>query len=217
LNNTPYKSRTLTVEQSVAKGKRATINVTRNTASPSPSADETYTHPRARTIALMNVPDTVSAARIEKLCAESGTLRKVVLRPDHGGVIVEFAEEQSVGRASLALDGKELDGRNMIVGTVDELFKRSGPGHNKAREKKKSSFAGGMVPRAAQNAGARRGGRGGLGQRKGLGFASRQSTTAAVDGEAPAAGGKSNDDFRALLLKGKEPVQLNETEKDAGD
>jgi hypothetical protein len=146
----------------------------------------------------MNVPDTVSSARIEKLCEECGTLRKLVLRPDHGGAIVEYADEKSVGVASLALDGKELDGQKITVGTVDQLFKQSGQYKPVPKIGHKKPFAAGMVPRAAQNAAAsRRGGRGGLGQKKGLGFGRKAATP-------DDSGGKSNDDFRAMLLKGKE-------------
>jgi len=208
----------MTVELSVPQGKKSATTIIRNTASPSPGVEEAHhAHPRDRTIALMNIPDTVSAARIEKLCEESGALRKVTLRADHGGAIVEFAEEKSVSYATLALDGKELDGEKIIVGTVDELFKRH-PKNNRVVEKKKSSFAGGMVPRAAQAAGARRGGRGGLGLKKGLGFTRKSAADSAdVDGEA-SAGGKSNDDFRTMLLKGKQSESKEEQmETDAGD
>merc|ERR1712098_95136 len=44
-----------------------------------------------RTITLMNIPDTVNVARVNAIVEPYGELVKVVLRPDHQGAIVEYA------------------------------------------------------------------------------------------------------------------------------
>lgn len=80
----------------------------------------------ARTLGLMNVPDTVNDARIRALVEPFGKLIKIVLRPDHQGAIVEYADVHNAGKASLGLEGQEIiPGRKLHVGTVSEMLKQS--------------------------------------------------------------------------------------------
>ncbi|OJJ48740.1 hypothetical protein ASPZODRAFT_1663690 [Penicilliopsis zonata CBS 506.65] len=80
----------------------------------------------ARTLGLMNIPDTVNDARIRTLVEPFGKLVKVILRPDHQGAIVEFADVHNAGKASLGLEGHEIaPGRPIHVGTVPEMLKQS--------------------------------------------------------------------------------------------
>ena len=55
----------------------------------------------------------------------------------------------------------------------------------------------GPIRRPGQQAGRR----GGLGQKRGLGFTGSSSTNDKDSGEASSGGGKNNDDFRDLLTK----------------
>lgn len=46
-----------------------------------------------KAIGLINVPDTVNEARIRSLVPENLVLAKVEMRPENGGVILEFHRE----------------------------------------------------------------------------------------------------------------------------
>lgn len=182
----------------------------------------------ARTIALLDLPDTVNDTRVRGLMTTYGSLSKLILRPDHQGAIIEFADAASAGKASLAIDGHEIaPGRRLRVGTVSELL-------GAAAEKRSSKAAAALIPQ--RQAPIKRpqatGRRGGLGARRhgvGLGFAKTVHGGDAVaakpapdtppvnsisqppdmgDGainrpataEAPAEA-KSNADFKALFAK----------------
>src|SRR6185437_3180380 len=91
------------------------ISRVRTSASPSAEVNgdgsnvvETSGERGNRTLGLMNIPDTVNDARIRALVEPFGQLIKIVLRPDHQGAIVEFADVNDAGKASLALEGKEI-------------------------------------------------------------------------------------------------------------
>ena len=196
---------------------------------------------RERTLALLNVPETVNDARIRALVEPHGALRKIILRPDHHGAIIEFEHVQDVGKAALALEGRELvPGKPPIgVGSVEEMLRgaksKYGGGSTSFAEKQKGkarlksgkggpgSSGGALMAQSAlinrpgkMPFGGRRGGRGGLGQKRGDVVAKRddgagasgaedragesESMDAGVSGSAGA--GKSNADFRALLSKG---------------
>ena len=147
---------------------------------------------RDRTIALLNVPDTVNDARIRALVEPHGALKKIILRPDHQGAIIEFENVPDVGRASLNLEGYEIiPGRRIRVGTVGEMLKQEAEikegrlGEAKARARKEKNATGAPAPHGGSSAsklspfasaglvhrpnqpGARRGGKGGLGSRGG--------------------------------------------------
>ncbi|KAK2747959.1 Splicing factor [Myotisia sp. PD_48] len=145
MNGQDYNGRELHVQPSTATGpKRIQATVISNTArSVSPAVERTAgTSPgsstatlapdghggdrRDRTLGLMNIPDTVNDSRIRALAEPHGPLVKIVLRPDHKGAIVEFADVTDAGHAALALEGYEIDpGRTIRVGTVQEMLKQS--------------------------------------------------------------------------------------------
>jgi hypothetical protein len=202
LNLTKFKSRILNVSASTSnptkRNATTIINRVGTSASPQPEGQNGYagspvSHgsphstpaPRvsrediaARTVALMNIPDTVNDARIRALVEPFGTLVKIILRPDHQGAIVEFAEPSSVGRACLGIEGHEIaPGRKISLGTVGQMMKQKadyhkdrlpaeGEGKKKKEEKAveaiKSAFPAPQVVRRPGNQ-PRRGGRGGLG------------------------------------------------------
>merc|ERR1711939_315697 len=175
LDRTKLKSKILTVELSTGKNFKPTATIVKGSSaspapdggsamSPSPAPDaHNNTHAQHapvrsetsnRTITLMNIPDTVNVARVNAIVEPYGELVKVVLRPDHQGAIVEYADAASAGKA---------------------------------------------------------GGRGGLGQKRGLGYSAPKPANAAgaaeVNGHGP--GGaeenkkpKSNADFKAMFVSG---------------
>ncbi|KAJ5692946.1 hypothetical protein N7462_002369 [Penicillium macrosclerotiorum] len=221
MNNETLGSRQLTVSLSGNTGAKriASTIISRVASSASPPAEvngdgldvvETTGERSNRTLALMNVPDTVNDARIRALAEPFGTLVKIILRPDHQGAIVEYADVHDAGKASLALEGKEIaPGRPLHIGSVEELKKM----HAEMKtdrvtsikpEKPKSTLQPtGPIKRPQQP--SARGRRGGLGMKR----APTTTTTSAaansgsdqmdttVDGSGPSK--KSNDDFRAML------------------
>lgn len=178
----------------------------------------------ARTLGLMNVPDTVNDARVRALVEPYGKLIKVVLRPDHQGAIVEFAEVHAAGKASLELEGQEIaPGRPLHVGTVPEMLKQSAEKKTSRAtqpNQSKQKSTGFLAPptgirRPQQSHGGRRGGlgvkRGGASalqsrneSAEGNGEKTTTSTQNTTDAAPPSEGGstkKSNDDFRAMLQR----------------
>ncbi|KAF2675158.1 hypothetical protein BT63DRAFT_366617 [Microthyrium microscopicum] len=239
-HNTPFQSRTLRVEVAVPRAKRTLTTVLRgstHSASPDPSTngdamqldgEDDASNYKARSLAILNVPDTVNAARLQALLGGYGTIKKFSLRPDHGGAIVEFTEIKSVGEAELGLENTELDGVRIRTGSVPELMKsnptwkrsrlgerdrttENGPANTSSSgTAKTTSFAPG--PRVARPAPKR----GGLGKKTGLGF---RKTAGEQNGDGNG-GAKSNAEFRAMFLKGKEdgePAENKAGENQVGE
>ncbi|KAJ9311073.1 hypothetical protein DTO271D3_8662 [Paecilomyces variotii] len=226
-----FRSRPLQVRLSTPTGAKrvsATI-VSRVSQSKSPSvepngnamelssgdAEHTARDRAARTLGLMNVPDTVNDARIRSMTEPYGKLIKVVLRPDHQGAIVEYADVHAAGRASLELEGKEIaPGRKLHVGSVPEMLKQKAERKTDRIQvgKQKDNVTVMSQPAAPikrpVQPGARGGRRGGLGVKRG-GFPSAQrgerpegadqAATAAAESKSGEKTTKSNDDFRAMI------------------
>ncbi|PQE04684.1 hypothetical protein CJF30_00004487 [Rutstroemia sp. NJR-2017a BBW] len=168
-----------------------------------------------RTIALLNVPDTVNDARIRAIAEPFGTIVKLVLRPDHSGAIIEYEDVASAGKASLGLENHEIaPGRKLRTGGLKDLFAQSGEIKTDRIQigqgnKKNSASTNLMQPSIPVR---RPGGRGGLGQKRGLGYPGAKSGAAdsKSNGNGNEDGGdkkplKSNADFKAMFLSsGKE-------------
>lgn len=146
-----------------------------------------------RSIAILNLPDTVPDIRIKPLVEAYG-FKKIKLEPQHGGAIIEFTTVEGAGKAGFALEGKDFEGRKLRIGTVQELNKQKG------EWKAGNSF----VKPNRVNRPTARGGIGGRGRggRPGLGRPTVPKGAATTNGEA-----KSNADFRAMIMKDKEPVK----------
>lgn len=196
--------------------------------SPASAANHPYTNQHAlhqpseganRMITLLNVPDTVNDARIRAIAEPFGTLIKVVLRPDHQGAIIEYEDVASAGKASLGLEGHEIvPGRRLRTGGMKDLFSQSSEvksdriviGRNGKKEKEKSGAAASTSNFMQPSAPVRRpGGRGGLGQKRGLGFSAAKK--AAPDSDAKVMGSasseenktpKTNADFKKMFSSG---------------
>ncbi|MCJ1381882.1 Splicing factor [Xylographa soralifera] len=223
-NNTSETSLPLPTSDTTNPSAQAAIET--STAASHPSRSDIV----ARTLALLYIPDTVNEARVRALLEPYGPLKKLTMRLDHQGAIVEFADVSAVGRAALGLEGVEIaEGRRITVGSVAELMKEKGEvrrdrlpvGQPKKDGETKVIQSSGVIRRPVQTTG-RRDGRGGLGLKKsggGLGgprAAGDGGTTApATNGDAgPATDGdtvmgataetgkvKSNADFKAMFLK----------------
>jgi len=153
--------------------------------------DQTHSSHHDRTIALLDVPDTVNDARIKAIMEKYGPLKRVQLRPDHGGAIIEFENAADVGKAELGATGLEiLPGKKLRVGSVAELYKAKGNIHEPVLQKAQPIRRPGQSTTAA-----RRGGKGGLG------FRSAEDTNSASAATGAPKEGKSNADFRALINK----------------
>ncbi|KAE8413364.1 hypothetical protein BDV36DRAFT_37530 [Aspergillus pseudocaelatus] len=230
-----YRSRTLHVKISAPQSTKrsATTIVSHVGKSQSPAAEvngskasadaDTASGERAaRSLGLMNIPDTVNDARIRALVEPYGKLIKVVLRPDHQGAIVEFADVNHAGRASLELEGQEIaPGRKLHVGTVPEMLKQSAEnkdGRTQPSSKPKEKQGAFLQPtgpiKRPPQPGSRGGRRGGLGVKRAVphgehnGEKTMTTTTMMTTDSAPSAEGgkpkKSNDDFRAMIQRGRE-------------
>jgi RNA recognition motif-containing protein len=168
-----------------------------------------------RTIALMNIPDTVNEDRVRALVEPFGHLVKISLRPDHQGAIVEYVDIHDAGKASLALEGKEIaPGRPLHVGRVYEMMQQHAEKKtskvtslkHEAPTKKTNLQPTGPIKRP-QQPGARGGRKGGLGLKRHTAALSEKQAHApassdkmdtTIDGDSSKPK-KSNDDFRAML------------------
>lgn len=242
LNNKPLKDRllrvTLATNKSSAKKDIATTIVQQNmSGSPAPEgsqngsvetangrrgsnapaqelSEETAMTARERKVALLDLPDTVNDARIQAFLENFGPLRKITVRRDKSGAMVEFVNLQDAGKVSMGIDCSPL-GPNVRIGTVEDLLYRSKakPASDQVA-KPVTSFkpAQAGISRPARRSGQGR--RGGLGFKRGGGFSASSNSGAAKspEGEDKAMTGtgetetkaKSNNDFRALFNKGKE-------------
>ncbi|KAI1819359.1 putative pre-mRNA splicing factor [Xylaria intraflava] len=118
-----------------------------------------------RTLAIMNIPDTVKDARIRALAEKYGSIVKLVLRPEHMGATVEFTEASMAGRAALGLEGLEITpGAKLRTGSVKELLKEKS--QLKVTDKQKVPSKNWMAPPPI----VRRPVLGRAGKRGGLGF-----------------------------------------------
>lgn len=170
----------------------------------------------ARTLALLHVPDTVSEARLRALLSPYGGIKKLTLRPEHGGAVVEFEDEGSVGKASLGVEGVEVDGSVVKVGNVRELMRERGVvRRGRIEVGKKAEGKGGeglgrlpmsgVVRRpGAGVGGGRRGGKGGLGLKGSGGWLSSARATTAGAGTGTTNGGENAEDAAAAAPEAME-------------
>lgn len=170
--------------------ENATSSETRDGAPGQSDAQPTTSAPAAsfseRSIAILNLPDTVPDTRIKPLVSAFG-FKKIKLEPQHGGAIIEFPSIEAAGKAEFALQGADFEGRKLRIGTVQDLNKQKG------EWKSNTSFVQpNRVNRPVARGGARGRGRPGLG-RPGV---PKGATAANTNGEA-----KSNEEFRAMILK----------------
>jgi RNA recognition motif-containing protein len=170
----------------------ASPDVREATPGKSVSAPESASKPEgtigSRSIAFLNIPDTVPDVRLRPLVEPFG-FKKITLEPQHGGAIIEFNTVEGAGKAEIALQGRDFEGRKLRVGTVKDL--RAQKGEWKANN---SFVQPNRINRPAvrgRSAGGR--GRGKSGISVGRPSIPKNATT--TNGEA-----KSNADFRAMIM-----------------
>ncbi|KAK6513391.1 Splicing factor [Arthrobotrys megalospora] len=186
------------------------------TASELPDAPDGDTI-RQKTLYILNVADTVNDSKIRAIFEKFGALHKVQLQLNHQAAIVEFVEVKDAGRAALAMDGHEIDGRAISFGTRQDMLKtgdekKPKPGLNpfakKKDEKKPTTAVTSLAPARVHRPGvAVRGGK----TRMGLGF--RPSARGGEREEKKEEGDvkpKTNAEFRQMLLKGKADAEDRE-------
>jgi hypothetical protein len=101
--------------------------------------------------------------------------------------VIEFTTVEGAGKAEIALQGRDFEGRKLKIGTVKDLRKQKG------EWKASNSF---MQPNRVNRPAARGGSAGRARGRTGFGARPAVPRAAATtNGEA-----KSNSDFRAMLL-----------------
>lgn len=245
LNRTKIRGREVIVEIAEARAKR-TLTITAKDGTPgsressiapdqatmarsgdTAGGEATGKNKKERTIALLNLQDTVSAPRLQKLVEQYGSIQRLSLRPDHGGAIIEFTEEKTVGLASLQLEGQELDGLKMNVGTVEELLaskpiykgkptsNKKTPGEGATKTGSSVNPFGSGVVRRPRVIGSQAGRKPGLGSKIGKKAA---TDNAAADQEmtdiSQPEGKKSNADFRALMMGGNSSADKKAPEDD---
>lgn len=176
---------------------------------------------KKKTLGVMNIADTVNDTKIREMFERYGPLRKVALRPDHQGAIVEFESVADAGKATLALDGCELAGKRIAIGSLPDLMKQKpevkqtkGFATVGKKEEGKGAFFAAPSSVIRGGAGAARGQK----RRVGLGFTgsigrpkaatggeeeakkNAEGDALMTDGE-PEKPAKSNADFKAMFLR----------------
>lgn len=142
----------------------------------------------ARSLAILNLPDTVPDVRIKPLVEAYG-FKKITLEPQHGGAVIEFQTVEGAGKAEIALQGQDFEGRKLRIGTVKELRQQKGEwkaGNNFVQPHRVN-----RPTMRGRSAGGRGRGKAGIN----IGRPSIPKSTAAMNGEA-----KNNADFRAMIL-----------------
>lgn len=148
-----------------------------------------------RTIALLNVPDTVNDVRIQTL-VQAYHYKRITLMPQHGGATIEFETVEQAGKAEIALQGVDFEGRKLRIGRYKDLISQKG------EWKAGNAFI--QPTRVNRPTPGRGGSRGGLRGRGKPGFGFGRPTVPRATVEANGGEPKSNDDFRAMLLGSKE-------------
>ena len=170
-------------------------------------------------MALLNLPDTVNDARIQSFLETFGPLRKITVRRDKSGAMIEFVNLQDAGKVGMGVDCSTL-GPEVRIGTVEDLLygKKAKPAFTqnpKPATSLRPAQAG--ISRPAQKSGQGR--RGGLGFKRG-GFSSNSGSARSPEGEDKTmtvigeTKAKSNDDFRALFNKAKQADTASEEKKE---
>ncbi|UPX12765.1 Splicing factor [Ascochyta rabiei] len=148
-----------------------------------------------RSLAILNLPDTVPDVRIKPLVEKYG-FKKITLEPQHGGAVIEFTSVEGAGKAEIALQGLDFEGRKLRVGTVRDLRQQKG------EWKAANSF---VQPNRVNRPTARGGGR----ARGRTGFGARPAVPRAAAPMTNGEAAKSNNDFRNMILNqgGKEAAK----------
>ncbi|QIW95785.1 hypothetical protein AMS68_001303 [Peltaster fructicola] len=145
---------------------------------------------RERQVALFDVPDTVTDARIIEEMEKHGRIVKLQLRREQHAAIVEFENVKAAFEVRVGIDFPSL-GPECKSGEPNALFNQ----HKAPQTSRAGLMRPNTISRPVQR-GARRGG---------LGFRRGGSTDRAAHGNAKPA--RSNADFKAMFEQGKKSEQ----------
>ena len=174
-----------------SKSPSASVNGDASSPSSTGIAAHEIEDRRQRTVALSGVPDTVNEARLRAVAEKVGQVRKVILKTNHQGALVEFDNVADAGKAAIELDGFEISpGREVTVTTQQEMYSQKAEKKVETIGKGSKSFS--LVPPKRPVQAPRKGGH--LGQRSAAVFKQPNG-----EGSGPGGEKKSNDDFRAML------------------
>jgi RNA recognition motif-containing protein len=154
-----------------------------------------------RSIAILNLPDTVPDARIKPLVEPFG-FKKITLLLQHGGAIIEFTSVEGAGKAEITLQGKDFEGRKLQIGTPRDLKQQKG------EWKASNNF---VQPSRVNRPVARGGSTAGRGRGKsgiGAGRPTIPKNATTTNGKV-----KSNSDFRAMIMS-KAPAKNGDKDAD---
>lgn len=174
-----------TLENDADQGARQATPSQTDAVSEAPNPEGTI---GSRSLAILNLPDTIPAVRIKPLVEPFG-FKKITLEPQHGGAIIEFHAVEGAGKAEIALQGRDFEGRKLRIGTVKDLKQQKG------EWKASNNF---VQPNRVNRPVVRGRSAGGRGRGKSgisVGRPSIPKGATTTDGEA-----KSNADFRAMIM-----------------
>ncbi|ODV85127.1 hypothetical protein CANARDRAFT_221704 [[Candida] arabinofermentans NRRL YB-2248] len=89
----------------------------------------------SKTISLLNLDDKVSQDHLLSILEEIGPVRKLELKPDMNGSLVEFENVNDCGKAEIKLNGFQIGDRKVTVGSRYELERSSGPKVNRRQRR----------------------------------------------------------------------------------
>ncbi|KAL5116902.1 Splicing factor [Pleosporales sp. CAS-2024a] len=192
------KPKTKSVLEADSTTREGTPGKSESSAGVAPRSEGTI---GSRSIAFLNIADTVPDVRIKPLVEPFG-FKKITLEPQHGGAIIEFNTVEGAGKAEIALQGQDFEGRKLRVGTVKDLRSQ------KSEWKASSSF---VQPHRINRPAVRGRSAGGRGRGKSgisIGRPSIPKTTTTTNVEA-----KSNADFRAMIMNKAQAKDGDEMEE----
>lgn len=210
MNGEEFKGRKITVKLIKDQDKRSARSVSGRSKSPSMQPDrptpkmlnhEDLADRQERTVAVINIPDTVNQSRVRAAAEKIGRVRKVILKTSHQGALIEFDSIADAGRAMIELDNLEIDpGRHLKVTTEKEMLQQKPEVKTDQFSKRPAPSAvpsaAGAVKRPTQPGVRKKGGN--LGMRSaGLHGPGYKNGTGPEEGDAK----KSNNDFRSMLNK----------------
>lgn len=201
-NETKPKIRS-TLENAASPGPR---EATPSAPQPTPNTAAVKAAPfNDRSLAILNLPDTVPDVRIKPLVEAYG-FKRITLEPQHGGALIEFTSVEGAGKAEIALQGLDFEGRKLRIGTVKDLRQQKG------EWKASNSFVQpNRVQRPTARGGARARGRTGFGARPAVPRVAAASST--PNGEQP----KSNSDFRNMILNKTAPKSQDQQQPSSNE
>ncbi len=91
---------------------------------------------KLRTIGVLNLADTVNNTQVKQLFEQIGPVQNVTLLPDLEGALVEYEKVSDAGKAGMALEGSVIGGKQIKIGTRNDLLNNKNINDNSASSSK---------------------------------------------------------------------------------